>query len=124
MKFINWLMRQIDFLKFRVKYPKVSIIKPKSIGTYYSQEGQDLYLSSLLFDDLESDAGKYIVDIGCNHPERFSNSYFFEKFFNFRTIAIDPIEEYSNLWTALRPDAIFIATALGKTSGTVTLNIP
>lgn len=124
MKLINWLIRQIDFLIFRIKYPEVPVIRPSSIGTYYSQEGQDLYLSSLLFDDLKNDANKYIVDIGCNHPERFSNTYFFEKFFNSKTIAIDPIEEYGRLWTELRPNAIFIATALGKTSGTVTLNIP
>lgn len=123
-RLFNWLIRQIDFIKFRIKYPKVPIIRPLSVGTYYSQEGQDLYITSLLFNTLNDSLDCYVVDIGCNHPERFSNSYFFEKFFNCKTIAIDPIEEYGELWQNLRPNAVFIATALGKTASTVTLNIP
>ncbi len=123
-RLINWLIRQIDFLKFRIKNPRVPFVKPLTIGTYYSQEGQDLYLSSLLFSELESSAGGYVVDVGCNHPEKYSNSKFFEKYFKCKTIAIDPIEEYRELWKELRPEAIFIATALGSLPGTVSLSIP
>jgi FkbM family methyltransferase len=121
---INWHIRQLDFLKFRIKYPYVPIIRPLSIGTYFSQEGQDLYISSLLFNELKSSNVEVVIDVGCNHPERFSNSNFFEKYFNCKTIAIDPIEEYGDLWRKMRPNAIFIAKALGKSAGTVTLNIP
>jgi len=123
-RLLNWLKRQMDLIKFHVKYPDVLIIKPLSIGTYYSQEGQDLYLSALLFDSARDSPGGYVVDVGCNHPERFSNSFFFEKFFDCKTIAIDPIEEYGALWKSIRPNATFIATALGNESCTVTLNIP
>jgi FkbM family methyltransferase len=121
---IKWLIRQIYFIGFRIRHPKVPIIRPLSLGTYYSQEGQDLYLTSLLFNELNNSQDCYIIDIGCNHPERFSNSYFFEKFFKCKVIAIDPIEEYGELWRNLRPNAIFIATALGRTEDLVTLNVP
>lgn len=124
MRLINWLLRQVEFLKFRSRHPNVPILKPLTIGKYYSQDGQDLYLSALLFNEFKKLDGGYVVDIGCNHPERFSNSYFFEKFFNCKIVAIDPIEEYGDKWRKLRPNANFIATALGKSSGIVTLNIP
>jgi FkbM family methyltransferase len=123
-RLINWIMRKIDLMKFRVKYPDVPIVKPQSMGTFYSQDGQDVYLSSLLFNWIKDDEGGYVIDVGCNHPVRFSNSFFFDKYFNCKTIAIDPIEEYGNLWRSLRPNAIFIASALGKVAGVVTLNIP
>lgn len=99
-------------------------MKPLIIGKFYSQDGQDLYLSALLFDLFNKLDGQYVIDIGCNDPERFSNSYFFEKFFGCKTIAIDPIEEYGDKWKKLRPQANFIAAALGKAYGVVTLNIP
>ncbi len=124
MKYINWLLRQIEYLKFITNHPGVPIVKPLTIGKYYSQDGQDLYLSALLFEELQNANGAYIIDIGCNHPERFSNSYFFENFFDCKTIAIDPIEEYRDKWNRLRPNAEFIATALGKSHGSVILNIP
>lgn len=124
MRLINWLMCQLAFIKFRVRHPMVPIIKPLLVGTYYSQDGQDLYLAALLFNVFKSKEKQYVVDIGCNHPERFSNSKFFEQYFNCKTIAIDPIEEYGTLWHELRPDALFIPTALGETDGSVTLSIP
>lgn len=128
MKIINGLKRrfkcQFDLVRFRVLHPNIPIINPLRIGTYYSQDGQDLYLSVLLFDWLKNHLGAYVVDVGCNHPERFSNSYFFEKYFKCNVIAIDPIEEFGELWKKFRPDATFIATALGKEESIVTLNIP
>jgi len=124
MKFVDWLLRQISWLKFRLQYPQVRWVYPLKIGTYYAQEGQDLYLSSLLFSFLQQHPRSYVVDIGCNDPIRFSNSYFFEKFFDCQVIAIDPIEEYGDSWQEKRPDALFISTALGQENGTVVLNIP
>jgi len=123
-RILNWLKRKVDLIRFRRKYPKVMIVKPLTTGTYYSQEGQDLYLSALLFDSIRSGFGSYVIDVGCNHPEKFSNSFFFEKILRCKTIAIDPIEEYRILWKELRPEANFIATALGNVACTVTLNIP
>lgn len=124
MKLINWLIRQLNYIKFRIHYPDVCIVRPLTMGTFFSQDGQDLYISSLIFKELKDSDGAVVVDVGCNHPEHFSNSYFFEKYFFCKTIAVDPIEEYAELWRSMRPNAIFIATALGKAEGTVTLNIP
>lgn len=123
-RFIGWLVRQIEFVKFRISHPNVPIIRPLTIGNYFSQDGQDLYLSALLFNEFKNFDGGYVVDIGCNDPERFSNSYFFEKFFKCNVLAIDPIEEYAAKWEKIRPSAKFIPTALGSFAGVVTLNIP
>jgi len=124
MKIINWLLCQIDWIKFRFYHPSVPVIKPLTVGTYYSQDGQDMYLSALFFNILKQQSGQYVVDIGCNHPEHFSNSKFFEEYYNCKTIAIDPIEEYGELWKEYRPAALFIPTALGASTGTVILTVP
>ena len=114
-----------EYLKFKILHPSVPIIKPSLVGSYYSQDGQDLYLSNLLlhiieknFDDL------WIVDVGCNHPSKFSNSLFFEKFFYIKVLAIDAIQEFENIWRIERPNAKFVVSAVGETSGTIKLNIP
>ena len=120
----SFLKRKSDYIKFRIKNPKVKIINPLKIGTYYSQEGQDLYLSTLLFDEFKDKTEKNMVDIGCNDPEKFSNSLFFELFFKCNIIAIDPIKEYEILWNKTRPSATFIASAIGKSNGTVALMVP
>lgn len=117
-------------LIFKTKYPLVPIITPFKFNnfcylTYYSQLGQDIYLSSLLFNTLVSSSeNSYIIDIGCNHPEHFSNSFFFEKYFGCKTIAIDPLGELEPLWNAIRPNATFIPTAIGTSEGSIILRIP
>jgi len=123
-KFIKRLFRVINYIGFKIKHPMVPLIRPSAVGTYYSQDGQDLYLSALLFDHIKVGREALIVDVGCNHPFKYSNSYFFERHMGCRTIAIDPIAEYGELWKELRPTATFVASALGKMKGTVTLNVP
>lgn len=124
LKFTKRLLRVINYIGFKIKYPRVPFIRPSAFGTYYSQDGQDLYISALLFDYIKDSRDALIVDVGCNHPVRYSNSYFFERHMGCRTIAIDPIAEYGELWKELRPTATFIASALGKVQGIVTLNVP
>ena len=124
MKIIRWVFRQIQFIRFYLNHPDVPVVWPLNVGTYYSQDGQDVYISTLLFKYLLSEEDQYIVDIGCNDPEKFSNSKVFETHFNCKTIAIDPIIEYAERWSNDRPGAIFIPTALGRSDGNVTLNIP
>jgi FkbM family methyltransferase len=117
-------------LIFKTKYPLVPIITPFKFNsfcylTYYSQSGQDVYLSSLLFNILVSSSeDSYIIDIGCNHPEHFSNSFFFEKYFGCKTIAIDPLGELEPLWNSIRPNATFISSAIGTSEGPMILRIP
>lgn len=123
MRILRWLVRKIDYFKFCINYPKVKFIKPQKSFTYFSQYGQDLYLSALLFKFLgKRDA--YFFDVGCNDPIRFSNSYFFEKFFGFKTIAIDPLIEYQKKWSSHRPGAKFIPVAVGDEEGVSVLHVP
>lgn len=122
--FWNRLKKIIGFCLFKIKYAEVMFIKPLKKFTYFSQYGQDWYLSSLLFSCLISNTNNWILDIGCNHPKLFSNSLFFEKFFNCKTIAVDPLCEYKKEWAELRPSAIFENVALGKEQGKLRLNIP
>lgn len=120
----NKVSRFLQYVVFKFKYSKVPIVRPLLVGTYYSQDGQDLYLSSLLINYLSNNSDSWIVDVGCNHPRNYSNSLFFEKWFNCRVLAIDPLEEYSDLWARQRPAAIFVNTAIGSSSDFVILRVP
>jgi len=125
-RFWNMSVAVIGLIFFKIKYPNTQWLRPKKIGTFYSQDGQDLYLASLLFSAITKspDKDSWIVDVGCNHPINFSNSFFFEKFFNTKVLAIDPIKEFSSLWEDKRSNAIFCSSAVGDYVGTTTLNIP
>jgi len=114
---------------FKIKHPFVPIIAPFKFNklcylTYYSQAGQDVYISSLLFNVLTSSEDTcYVVDVGCNHPEHFSNSLFLEKYFGCKTIAIDPISEFEPLWGYIRPEAKFISAAIGNSEQLMNLEV-
>ncbi|MEI8129699.1 MAG: hypothetical protein WCG95_08815, partial [bacterium] len=86
--------------------------------------GQDVYLSALLFRLFTKADKKIIIDIGCNHPINYSNSYFFEKHFLCEVLAFDPISEYNELWTTYRPSAKFYPYALDEEEGELILNVP
>jgi len=119
----SFIKRKIDFIKFKLKFPSVPVLHWTETSKIYSQHGQDLYLAGLLFGRLKSESG-VVLDIGCNHPVKFSNSLFFERHMGCRIIAIDALEDYQNLWAEVRPNAEFIATALAESPGEVTLYIP
>ena len=74
--------------------------------TSYSAEGADLIINSILRD---VDQGFYL-DIGANHPSRFSNTYkLYEQ--GWCGVAVDGNEIFSREWQELRPRDIFL-TAL------------
>ena len=129
LKYLLKLLRKLIYIQelvfFKFKHPNIPIIQPNRIGSYYSQDGQDLLLSSLLFDIIKQEKKNlWIVDIGCNHPLKYSNSFFFEKYFSIRVLAIDAIQEFESIFSVMRPKAKFVASAVGKDSGVVELNIP
>lgn len=123
-RIINRIARYLSYIEFKVRHPSVKIIQPLKIGTFYSQDGQDLYLSSLLFNYLNNNPNPWVVDVGCNHPSHFSNSLFFEKWMGCRVLAIDPLEEFGVMWAGQRPSAKFISAAIGCNSDSVVLRIP
>jgi len=109
---------------FKLRHRSVRIVRPgKSFGTMYSQDGQDLallprLLKSALVNPL------IIVDVGANHPIKFSNSYFFERFLAARVLAVDPLEEFSEAWRELRPTAKYVVAAASDRDGETTVMIP
>lgn len=122
----NYLLALFHFLKFRVRYPDVRFVRPKKhLGILYSQDGQDLFLLTLLLPLLDrTGSTTTLLDVGANHPIKFSNSLFFERHFNCRTIAIDPLHEHAAAWLAERPTAEFINVAVGAADGPVALGVP
>jgi FkbM family methyltransferase len=125
-RFFDVMLGIIGLVKFKLKYPGTRWIRPRKIGTFYSQDGQDLYLASLLFGSITKNTSEehWVVDVGCNHPVHFSNSLFFEKYFKCKILAIDPIEEFGSLWQKKRPSAIFYPCAIGELPGSTILNVP
>ena len=81
-----------SYLVFRIRHQSVIYCPEESLDGYYSQDGQDVYLSMLLFNKIDkllaSGVQPVFVDIGCNHPIKFSNSYFFEKYFKFKSLLV------------------------------------
>ena len=123
-KIINRFKIFIGFLYFKLKHPGVKFIQPSKIGTFYSQEGQDLYLMTLLLNLIHHRPNGWVIDVGANHPIYFSNSYAFEKFLGCKVLAIDPLRNHADSWRALRPDAIFLLAAVASVAGTTNLKIP
>lgn len=75
----------------------------KKLGISFSKSAEDLQISKLLKDTIN---GIY-VDVGCWHPKRFSNSYYFY-LRNWKTYAIDPNPELQILFKKYRSGDIFI----------------
>lgn len=116
--------RAIERLAFTVAHPRVPVIRPERVGSYYSQGGQDLFLSALLHDYLRSGDEYWLLDVGCSDPQRFSNTLFFEENFSCRTLAVDPQEELAEQWSRRRPRAVFVNAAVAAKPGLATLHVP
>ena len=123
----NSLISSVGLIFFKLKYWDTKVISPIKMGTFYSQGGQDFYLSSLLFGPISRNLNSeklWIIDVGCNHPINYNNSYFFEKHLGCSILAIDPISEFSEIWKKKRPNSIFYSTAVGESTGFINLFLP
>jgi len=76
----------------------------------FSKSGDDLQLMKLIN---QSTPGTY-VDIGCWHPVKASNSFFFS-LRNWKGICIDPNPELEKLYKKFRPNDVFVNCAVGET---------
>ena len=106
-KLASALIYRFRYCVFRLSYPRVKIFKPDP--GYYSQAGQDILASRLIFPIISKAVGSndfFFIDIGANHPIIFSNSYYFERFYGIKCLAVDPLPDKKLLWEQLRPDAI------------------
>lgn len=134
-------------LYFRLKYPFVARIHKKSAlelfninpvdftynrivsdlylpNTYFSEFGQDFYLSSLLMNYIRYHHQIWVVDVGAGEPEFLSNSLYFETYYGCKTLAIDALDEYKSQWEKERPAATFVCSAIGSKKGNATLIVP
>src|SRR4051812_39740676 len=82
---------------------------------WYSQEGEDILLSKLLHD---VSRGSF-VDVGCHHPQRFSNTYHFYRR-GWRGINIDPLPGTRRRFAWARPGDVTLEVAIGAIESTAT----
>jgi FkbM family methyltransferase len=123
MSILSWLKRKSDFLIFKLYHPTVPVVEMGRIGTINSQDGQDLYLIGLLFGKLKLKPG-IVVDIGCNHPIKYSNSLAFEDLYKCQVLAVDAIDDFRKDWEVYRPKSEFVSTALSDKEGRIQLYVP
>ena len=81
----------------------------KCMRVSYSQFAEDLMVSNIL--GYEKQNG-YYVDVGCNHPINYSNTYLFYQR-GYRGICIDPNAFYTNHWKKYRPKDSFGVYGIG-----------
>ncbi len=121
-----------ELVKFMYRYPCVMIMggppflrfltknrheQPQGI---FSQVGQDSFIAFKYFKWItDPEFTKTYVDVGCNHPTFHNNSYFFERYMNFRVVAVDALATHAKLWEKCRPDANFIVSAVGSAEGLI-----
>jgi FkbM family methyltransferase len=78
----------------------------------FSQEGEDLILSRML--EYEPEIARFYVDVGANHPKRFSNTYaFYRK--GWHGIAIEPDPALARNFARRRPLDRIVAVGIGET---------
>lgn len=82
----------------------------------YSQEGEDIILSRILGDEA---CNTVYVDVGCNHPLRFSNTaMFYQK--GGSGVVIDPNPDFEALFKSHRPRDLFVNCGVGLEAGSLT----
>lgn len=64
------------------------------MNKYFSQCGQDKVLNEKLF---KNNKNGFFVDVGANHPFRFSNTYFLESQLEWKGICIEPQKDMYEL---------------------------
>jgi len=71
---------------------------------FKSQIGQD----KLVLELLKNKTNGYFLDIGAHAPEHLSNTYVFEKEFNYKGMGIDIDSTFEKNWLERRPNTKFI----------------
>jgi FkbM family methyltransferase len=82
---------------------------------WYSQEGEDILLNKLLHG---VSRGSFI-DVGCHHPQRFSNTYHFYRK-GWRGINIDPLPGTRRRFEWARPGDVTLEVAIAAQASTAT----
>lgn len=99
---INHPKKQLkDFVRKQLKIPS----PPKHGRWSFAQEGEDVLLWRIL-DGSHQVKGTY-VDVGCNHPRRFSNTAFFYQR-GWRGVVIDPNPRFAEIFRQERPEDVYL----------------
>lgn len=83
--------------------------------TYYAQHGEDVFLKSFF----RGQNNGFYVDIGANHPKRYSNTYLLHKK-GWHGINVDPNPFTIQLFSHMRPHDINIACGVSNHPGELT----
>jgi FkbM family methyltransferase len=87
---------------------------------FYSQCGQDAFLLNLLYGKITGPGfPATFVDVGCNHPVKHNNSFFFERHMGFKVLGVDALATHQHAWAEQRPLAELLITAVGQEEGVV-----
>ena len=112
---LKFIFQRIYFILVwpRVTIYRLSMNKLKSLNIegYRSQFGQDFILDRYYLNRMKKGV---FIDVGCNHPERISNSYFFEKTRKWNGLAFDPLLKYYSDWQKERKNTKYYGVALGN----------
>jgi len=84
----------------------------RDIQLSFSQFGEDLILQQILM----KDNGVYL-DIGANHPVRFSNTYHLHRFRGWRGVLVEPNPFLARILKGRRPLDTVIQVAIGAKDG-------
>ncbi|WP_373476300.1 FkbM family methyltransferase [Sphingorhabdus sp.] len=109
----QYTRRMLNQISCKLKYPDTVVLYPKSQST--GQYNQPEILDFLL----EGKENGFFIDIGANHPEYNSNTYYFELKKKYEGVAFDPLQKYAKLWKSKRPRTRFENVALGASKGEV-----
>lgn len=82
-------------------------------SAHYSQWGEDLLVARLL-----SSSDGFYVDVGCNHPTNFNNTYLFY-LRGWSGLCIDAMQSFGPLYAQMRPRDRFIHSAVSAVDGDV-----
>lgn len=97
--------------------------KLRYFNGFYSENGQDIIILNYFSKNIQNAESRLFVDVGANHPIKYNNSYFFEKYLDFSTIAVEPLSKYKALWEEMRTKAEFHNTAISPTRDMITFTV-
>ena len=102
---------------------KSSILYENCLQESFSQEGEDRLCLSLLRNVIGQFNGEiFYLDIGCNDPIKYSNTYLFYKL-GYRGICIDPLPKSKEKFKSIREKDLFINAAVTDKDGEKELQI-
>lgn len=84
----------------------------------YSQEGEDLALDKLFGGQRTG----WYVDVGCHHPFRFSNTYFFYRL-GWSGVCIDPLPGTKRLFNRWRKRDVVVEAGVSRQTGQLTYHM-